>query len=89
MDRQEAFETILYTVDENKRGEVIDRLRDAGTRAKKSAILAEYGVDLTSVQALGSNWEEDAVELSDEQLAYVAGGVNWARAELCSCTNCD
>ena len=86
MDRKEAFDIVLARVDEDKREEVIAKLRDVETRAEKIAILADYGIALNSPEdVLGDDWEADGVDLSDDQLEQVVGGssMNWERD--CNC----
>ena len=87
MDRKEAFDIVLARIDEAKREEVVDKLREVETRAEKLAILAEYGIEInTPGDILGDDWDDEAIELTDEQLKDVAGGSDdfkWERD--CQC----
>lgn len=86
MDRKEAFDVAINMVDEDKREEVINRLREVDTRAEKVAIMAEYGVELTSPeQILGDNWEDEGVELTIDELENVAGGTSEMWQRDCNC----
>ena len=84
MERKELFEQMLERVDEDRRQEAYDRLAAVETRAEKVAIMADYGVDLSSPEVVfGEGWEEDSRELTDDELKQVAGGFDWSRN--CNC----
>ncbi len=87
MDRKDAFDIVLNKVDESKREEVVDKLREVETRAEKLAILAEYGIQINSPQdILGDDWEDGAIELTDEELENVAGGSSYSDWSFeCNC----
>lgn len=78
MDRKDLFEQMLERVEEDRRQEAYDRLAAVETRAEKIAIMADYGVDLSSPEVVfGEGWEDDARDLTDEEVAQVVGGFNW------------
>lgn len=86
MDRKGAFDVVLNRVDESKREEVLDKLREVESRAEKLAILAEYGIEISSPEdVLGDDWDDEAVELSDEDLENVAGGDSMKWERDCNC----
>ena len=78
MDRKELLDTLLSRVDEDKRQEAFDRLAAEETDEGKVAVLREYGVDLSSPEAVfGEGWEDAGVELTDEQIRELSGGFHW------------
>lgn len=86
MDRKEAFDVVIAKLPEDKRAEAVDRLREVDTRAEKLVILKDYGIEINSPEdILGDDWDISGVELSDEQLAEVAGGVEMTWSRDCNC----
>lgn len=86
MDRKKAFDVVLSRLDESKREEVIEKLREVETRAEKLAVLAEYGIQInTPEDILGDDWDNQAIELSDEDLKDVAGGSDFTWSADCQC----
>lgn len=86
MDRKEAFDIVLAQVSEDKREEAVARLRDVDTRTQKLEILKDYGIEIKSPEdILGDDWDEDGVELNDEQLEEVAGGAEMTWERDCNC----
>lgn len=86
MDRKEAFDIVLAQLPEDKREEAVARLRDVETRAEKLVILKDYGIEINSPEdILGDNWDVDGVELDDQQLEEVAGGVEMTWERDCNC----
>lgn len=84
MDRKDLFEQMINRVDEDRRQEAYDRLAAVETRVEKIAIMAEYGVDISSPEVVfDEGWEEEGRDLTDEELEQVAGGFNWERD--CNC----
>jgi hypothetical protein len=77
MDRKEAFDIVIAKLDEDKREEVVDKLREVDTRVEKLAILESYGISIKGPEdILGEDWEDECVELTDEDLDNVAGGID-------------
>lgn len=86
MDRKELFDIVINKVDESKREEVINRLRAVETRAEKLAILTEYDIEINSISdILGDDWDNEGIELSDEDLQNVAGGSEMTWQRDCNC----
>ncbi len=86
MDRKEAFDVVLSRLPEDKREEAVARLREVETRAEKLVILKDYGIEINSPEdLLGDDWDADGVDLTDDQLKSVAGGVEMTWERDCNC----
>ena len=88
MDRKEAFDIVIAKLDEDKREEVIEKLREVDTRAEKVDILKSYGISINGPEdILGDDWLTESVELDVEDLDSITGGeaaeFTWTRE--CQC----